>query len=170
MWFWRVGRRPRWAETTSPTTAQVAEATRDLLLREQEEGLSVFQVAGEAGAERVAVLFAVTCRERPAHVDYVLIPPKCFASLPSVHLIQVPDTQLHPDLSARHYEAGGLTEELSKRLAEVILRHPGHQVHRLKDKNLCAMARRLVQANAILPTYLCGEWPGILLGPSSSAP
>jgi hypothetical protein len=142
----------------------VAEAAKDLLLREDETGLSVFRVADLGEADRVAKLFALTCRERPGPLDYVLLPPECFVPLHGVALLPVPDEQLHPYLSERHHEVRGLTPDLSRQLAQVLLAAGGHQVHRLKERDLVEAARQLVAQDGSLSIYLIGEWRGILFG------
>ncbi len=169
MWLWRVGRRARWQGATATNPEQVAEAAKDLCLREQETGLSVFRVADLGEADRVAKLFALTCRERPGRLDYVLIPLEALAPLHGVQLLPVPDPRLHPYLAERHHELQGLKPDLSRQLAQVILAVGGHQIHRLKERDLVEAAGHLTRQDGTLKAYLLGEWTALLFsGPPES--
>jgi hypothetical protein len=78
----RVGREAR-REGALPTDdpGRISQATLDLQLGPDEIGLSVFRVEGEDETIEVAVQFALTCRDRPAHVDFVVFPEELATDL-----------------------------------------------------------------------------------------
>jgi hypothetical protein len=68
----RVGRQHRWSfERDASDSEDVAEASRDLKLDMDEEGLSVYRVEGEGETLEVAVRWALTCRPKPRPMDYL---------------------------------------------------------------------------------------------------
>jgi hypothetical protein len=78
----RVGRLRRWSSDRDPRRPEdVAEAVRDLNLDVGEVGLSVFRVEERDEAREVAVRFALTCRARPQHVDFVVFPSELASDL-----------------------------------------------------------------------------------------
>src|ERR1700677_2622542 len=75
MWVLRVGRKARWeGPRDASDPGQIAEAAEDLRLGPDEVGLSVYRIVDPAEVQEVAVRFALTCRRKPEHLDYVLFP------------------------------------------------------------------------------------------------
>jgi hypothetical protein len=75
MWVLRVGRKARWeAPRDASDPGQIAETAEDLRLGPDEVGLSVYRIDDPAEVQEVAVRFALTCRSKPEHLDYVLFP------------------------------------------------------------------------------------------------
>jgi len=94
MWLLRIANRGRWSEKSAEDSNHVDQAAKDVSLRKNEQGLSVFEVEDSAEADWVATLIALTTRPgRPERIDYLLIPPDCFAALGLV-ILPVPDPAL----------------------------------------------------------------------------
>jgi hypothetical protein len=91
-----------------------------LELAPDEDGLSVYRVAGEEDAREVSVRFALTCRDSPRNVDYVAFPAELAEAL-GLAVAHVPSEELDTYLSERHHEILGLTAEQGLRLAAAIL-------------------------------------------------
>ena len=78
----RVGRKARWeGDLPADDPGRISQAALDLQLGPDEVGLSVFRVEGEEETVEVAVRFALTCRDRPAHVDFVVFPAELATEL-----------------------------------------------------------------------------------------
>jgi hypothetical protein len=162
----RVGRLRRWGfERDASRAEDVAEASRDLVLDVGEKGLSVYHVAGEAEAHEVAVRWALTCRSRTQHMDYVVFPSELASDL-GLTVSSVPDQDLEPFLNARHYEIIGLTPELASQLAAAILGYAGRRVERIPEKDLTKLGAELCHREPELKKYLIGEWATLLGGPA----
>jgi hypothetical protein len=154
----RVGRKARWeGDLPADDPGRISQATLDLQLGPDEAGLSVFRVEGEDETVEVAVRFALTCRERPAHVDFVVFPAE-LATVLGLTVALVPIEGLDPALNARHHEIIGLTPELSSRLAASILATPERRVGRVRDRDLVALGAELCGRDPELRNYLRGEW------------
>ncbi len=67
----RVAREARWnVALDGPTAAErIKTAALDLMLAPAEEGLSVYEVGGEADQREVAVRFALACRDKPDNIN-----------------------------------------------------------------------------------------------------
>src|SRR4051794_166409 len=95
----RIGRQARWAaDRVAADPEHVAQAALDLELAPDETGLSVFRVEGEDERREVAVRFALTCREKPAHVDFVEFPTELATTL-GLTVAPAPMPELDPYLS-----------------------------------------------------------------------
>ena len=73
---------------------------------------------------------------RPERIDYLLIPPDCFAALGLV-ILPVPDPALVQELSDRHREVMGMEQaETAKALAKKILEDDRRQIVRITEGQL----------------------------------
>jgi hypothetical protein len=154
----RVGRKARWeGDRPADDPGRVSQAALDLQLGPEEVGLSVFRVEGEDETVEVAVRFALTCRDRPAHVDFVIFPAELATEL-GLTVAPVPIEGLDPTLNARHHEIIGLTPELTSRLAASILAAPGRRVGRVRDRDLAALGAELCGRDPGLRNHLRSEW------------
>jgi hypothetical protein len=162
MWVLRVGRKARWeGPRDASDPVQVAEAAEDLRLGPDEVGLSVYRVDDPAEVQEVAVRFALTCRRKPEHLDYVLFPEELATEL-GLDLTPMRIDGLHPDLNDRHYEILGLTDELRLRLAAAILGSVDRKVGRIRDKALIDLGREACRRDPALREFLKGDWPSRL--------
>ena len=73
----RIGRKSRW----SSTEPSVEEAVKDLSLRPEEKGLSVYKVDSIDLAEDVAKLFAPTARKSVDKIDFILFDESLVSSV-----------------------------------------------------------------------------------------
>jgi hypothetical protein len=160
MWL-RIGRQGRWTGKSPHDPGHVAEAARDLALRPDEEGLTIFRALDAGEAMHLARVFALTCRDRPANLDYVLIPEDCLSDV-RLSVVKKPDPNLHPYLSERHYEIVGTDVETSRALAARIIAHAEHQVRRLKEGEIKQLAAGLVEEDPKLQHFLREGWRHIL--------
>jgi hypothetical protein len=154
----RIGRKSRWAEDRgADNPAHVAQAALDLELGPGEAGLSVFLVESEGERSEVAVRFALTCRERPAHLDYVVFPAELVTDL-GLTIVPAPMAKLDPYLSERHHEILGLTPELGGQLAAAILASADRQVGRVRDRELLTLGAESCRRDPELRKHLKGDW------------
>src|SRR5262249_20293175 len=167
----RVGRLRRWTfDRDARRPEDVAEAARDLNLDIGEEGLSVFRVERDAEAREVAVRFALTCRPKPQHLDFVAFPAELASDL-GLDITYAPRGDLEPFLKARHHEIVGLTPELALRLAAAILACSGRQVERLREHDLPSLGMELCHRDPGFSAFLKGHWSTLLGGlPASDEP
>ena len=167
----RVGRKARWEEGDRPADdpLRVSQAALDLQLAPDEAGLSVFQVEGEDEPREVAVRFALTCRDRPAHVDFVVFPAELATGL-GLTVAPVPIEGLDPDLNARHHEIIGLTPELTGRLASSILVSADRRVGRVRDRDVAALGAELCRRDPELRNHLRGDWASRLASLTGDLP
>jgi hypothetical protein len=161
-----VGRLSRWSlDRDARRPEDIAEAARDLSLDVGEEGLSVFRIEGDDEAREVAVRFALTCRPKPQHLDFVVFPSELAEDL-GLTIPYAPREDLEPFLRARHHEIVGLTPERSPRLAAAILACTGRRVERVREHDLSSLGMELCRRDPILRAFLRGRWPTLLGGPS----
>jgi hypothetical protein len=167
----RVGRLRRWNfDRDARRPEDVAEAARDLSLDVGEEGLSVFRVEGDDEAREAAIRFALTCRPKPQHLDFVLFPSGLASDL-GLGVAYAPRQDLEPFLNARHYEIVGLTPQLALRLAAAILSCAGRQVERLREHDLPSLGMALCHRDPGFNAFLKGQWSTLLGGlPPSDEP
>jgi hypothetical protein len=167
MWVLRVVRKARWdTDRDALDPIQVSEAAEDLRLGPGEVGLSVFRVHGGEEIQEVAVRYALTCRRKPEHLDYVVFPEDLVQEL-GLAIEPRSVAGLDPYLNARHQEISGLTEEIRLRLAASILGVEDRQVGRIRDKALGDLGLELCQRDPELRANLKGDWPS-RLSPSAS--
>ena len=157
----RVGRLSRWNNRDFRNPQHVEDAARDMDLAPDEEGLSVFTVADEGEEQQVAVRFAMTCRNRPDHLDYVTFPAELASDL-GLDVRHVPRPELDDYLTARHFEIVGLTVGLGQQLARAILENRSYRVHRIRDRDLTALGAALCREHPRLRDHLRGSWPGLM--------
>ncbi len=144
MWLLRCGRKNRWESRRADDPLHVTEAAKDLTLRPGEDGLSLFEVADEDDGKRIATLFGVhrtLTLGQSEHVDYVLVPADLFGSFP-LNVIAAPDPELGQQLSERHREAKGITNEIAVDLAAAILNDGQFAVGRIKKQDVEESARQ----------------------------
>ncbi len=149
MWLLRGVRKARWADRDADDPAHVEEAARDVSLRADEDGLSVFEVLDEEDGRRVATWLGVQktlVRGRSVPLDYLLIPPDVFATL-GLSVVPVSDPSLGPELSERHREVKGLTPASSQRLAATLLREKRFRLDRIPRQDIDRSARDSSQAD-----------------------
>jgi hypothetical protein len=137
MWLLRIANRGRWADRSAEDANHVDQAAEDVSLRKDEKGLSVYEVEDGVEADWVATLLALTARPgRLKKIDYLLIPPECFAAL-GLAIIPVPDPELIKDLSDRHREVMGVDQaDVVKALAKKILEDDRRQIIRISEGQL----------------------------------
>ncbi len=162
MWVLRVGRKARWEmDRDASDPRQVAEAAEDLKLGPGESGLSVFRIDNHDEIREVGVRYALTCRRKPEHLDYVLFPEELVRELDlAVTPTFVPG--LHPYLNDRHCEICGLTGDLRLRLAAAILSRKDRRVNRIREKDLVALGLEVCRRDPTLREHLKGDWPSKL--------
>lgn len=167
MWMFRVGRRSRWTlfvnkarRMRDPSVqADVESAARDLTPRSG-ENLSVYRGARGELEEEASVLYAVTIRDRPRDMEYVLIPDDC---LNDYTCVKTPSEHGAPHLRERHYEIMDLQEsERREELARRVLAHARTVVDRIPESALIARARALCKGDPTLREALLGVWPTVL--------
>jgi hypothetical protein len=159
MWVLRVGRKARWdVGRHASDPGQVAEAAEDLRLGPGEVGLSVFRIDEENEIREVGVRYALTCRRKSEHLDYVLFPEELAKDL-GLTVTPTSIAGLHPYLNDRHYEISGLTGELRLRLAAAILGLEDRRVGRIRDKALIAFGLEVCRRDPALREHLKGDWP-----------
>jgi hypothetical protein len=133
------------------------KAAKDLRLREDEQGLSVYRVDDRADAERVAVLFAMYARTAPGDCDYVLIPERCVAPF---RVVPKPDESLPAWLGDRHYEIEGLrdVEGASVALARAIFADEESHPARLREAQVLVKAAELIEEQPDCASVLGPDW------------
>jgi hypothetical protein len=162
----RVGRQHRWSFDRDATDSEdVTEASHDLKLDRDEQGLSVYRVEGEGETLEVAVRWALICRTKPQPMDSVVFPSELASDL-GLTVSYRPRENLDPFLNARHYEIMGLTPELSERLAAAILGYAGRRVQRIQEKDLQKLGAELCRRDPELKNYLKGRWATMLGEPA----
>jgi hypothetical protein len=158
----RIGRLRRWSlDRDAGRPEDVAEAARDLSLDVGEAGLSVFRVEDEDETREVVVRFALTCRPKPQHLDFVVFPSELVSHL-GLDIAPVPREDLEPFLSARHHEIAGLTPVLALHLAAAILGCVGRQVERIREHDLPTLGVESCRRDPELKQFLKGHWAMLL--------
>jgi hypothetical protein len=134
MWLLRIANLGRWSNKSPEVGHHVAQAARDVSLRKNEKGLSVFEVGDAAEADWVATLFALSARPgRLEKIDYLLMTPECFAAL-GLAILPTPDPGLIEELSSRHREVRGLDQpDAAKVLTKQILEDDRCQIIRITE-------------------------------------
>lgn len=150
-WVLRLASFRRWKDKDAE------KAAKDLELRDQEEGLSVFKVDDPEDADRIGVLFGMYRRTKPREVDYVLIPERCLASF---RLVARPDPSLPAEMGALHYEIEGMreVEGASLALARAVLADDATQVKHLREAEVLSIAATLVDEDPARKAVLSEDW------------
>jgi hypothetical protein len=112
VWLLRVVKPGRWDVIQEDW---LAKASEDLMLRDGEEGLSVFKIDNIEEAEEIFALYVFTNRD-PGSSGYVLIDDPILHEL-GLRYQHVPVTTQLELLSEKHYEILDLTVEKSRELA-----------------------------------------------------
>lgn len=132
--FLRIVSAKRWQhdeETNNSPTAQ--DAVKDLKVRPDENGLSLYKLQQESEAEELACVYSLVLRDNPKHFEYVLFP----ASVLSGYRVDLMPVINHPRfLSERHYEIPNPSEEQLLHLAECILASPSKKVARIMKQQI----------------------------------
>ena len=166
MWMLRIGKLSRWDGKDTNSDHDLSDAALDLTRRAGEDGLSLFRVADENEANRVAALFASTLSGRPDKVDYVLFPESCLG-IAGLAAQPVPNAAAVPYLSDRHCEIIGIDRPDSTALARAILNDPEHRVIRASKSTLIATMRETIAADPSMADRLLTGWPACLNRPPS---
>jgi hypothetical protein len=158
MFLLRIGSRGRWPAERGPAEPGLVDrAASDLTLRAGEANLSVFRVVTAEESEEVALRFALTGREEPRHVDYVVFPSELADAL-GLAVAHAPMDDLDPYLSERHHEIQGLTPEMSRQLARAILDDARWRVERLHKADLKPRGAERCRRDPELRGRLKGDW------------
>lgn len=73
--FLRIAKKQRWElDNETGKLPTVEEAVKDLKLRPEEKGLSLYRLHNKDEADELACIYSVTLRDNPAHFEYVLFP------------------------------------------------------------------------------------------------
>jgi hypothetical protein len=154
----RVGRKARWdADRRADDPRHVAEAALDLTLSPDERGLSVYRVEGGDDSREVALRYALTYREKLAHMDYLVFPSALAISL-GLTVQAIPTQGLDLQLNLRHHEIIGLTPALELRLAAAILAFGERLIVRIRDRDLLKLGTELCRRDPELKRSLRGDW------------
>jgi len=148
----RIGSRGRW----SATEPSIERAVKDLGLRPDEKGLSVYRVDGLDAAKNVAKLFAPTARQNVGLIDFVLFDEDIVSSIDGLKLRKT-GCALHPELSDMHREIIGLDPEKSKQLATAILAS-SFSVERISENDLIESVRARVSHDQGFRNYIYEDW------------
>jgi hypothetical protein len=133
MWFIRSGRAGRWEDN-----GKVEEAEKDLT-PDDDGDPSVFRVERIEEAHYISELFSLTCKIKPQSAVYILLPEACFES----DLVErAPDEELHPCLSARHYEIRKMSDsDVRRSLAARIKSHADKKIIRVTESLIKKIGR-----------------------------
>ncbi len=180
MWMFRLGRLSSWTIFIAKAKARrsrdaaleddVRLAARDLTLRDDEDGLSVYRVDEIENAGRVAVMYAVTVWNRPDSIEYVLIPDRC---LEGYECVPTPSADGALQLRELHHEIFGLRDAAKRdELARRVLSERPHEtklVDRIREQAVIETGRELSDSDDDVREHLAGEWPSFLMGEESEA-
>lgn len=147
--FLRIGKASRWEQSETGELPAVEEAAKDLELRPQEQGLSIYRLDHEGEIMNLATVYSLTLRDNPAHFECVIFP----ASLLSGYIIDaVPEPSHLPFLSDRHHEILNSSKQTPSQLAELILNSPDKKVQRVKRQEIVdfAIKHELLEKNDFL--------------------
>jgi hypothetical protein len=136
--FLRIGKANRWEQSDEADTPPTAEqAVKDLTLRLNEKGLSLYRICNDQEVKELACIFSLTLRDNPTHFEYVLFPSSV---LSDYRVGSKPVSEHHSFLSERHYEIPEPSTEQLLRLAQHILGSPAKRVGRMKRPHIVAFA------------------------------
>jgi hypothetical protein len=171
MFLLRIGSLGRWPSDRGVLGADAAaKAAADLALRARDSGLSVFRVEGAVESTEVALRYALTCRDEPRNVDYVVFPSDLPTAL-GLSVVPAPTPDLEPYLSERHEEILGLTPELSLKLAAAILADGRWRTERIARADLESAGAELCRRDPGLKNHLHPEvikkLPGLMGKPKA---
>ena len=130
----------------------------------------MFRVEGAEEATEVALRFALTRRDEPRNVDFVVFPGELPRAL-GLSVVPAPAPDLEPYLSERHEEILGLTPEQTIRLAETILADDRWQAGRIAKADLepcgAELCRRDPELKNHLRPGLVKKLPGLIGRPKT---
>jgi hypothetical protein len=147
--FLRIGKAQRWEQNETGELPTVEEAAKDLELRPQERGLSIYRLDHKDEITDLAALYSLTLRDNPAHFECVIFP----ASLLLDYRIEaVPEPKHLSFLSDRHHEILDSSEQTPLQLAELILNSPDKKVQRIRRQEIVdfAIKHKLLEKNDFL--------------------
>lgn len=138
-WFLRIAKAQRWQQNETGTSPTVEDAVKDIMLREDEKGLSLYRLNNGREVDKLACVFSLTLRDNPKHFECVIFPE----SLLSGYQVNAAPVREHPQfLSERHYEILEPSETQLLELAERILNSPDKQVLRIKKQQIVDLTIR----------------------------
>ncbi|MFO0605568.1 MAG: hypothetical protein U0324_20470 [Polyangiales bacterium] len=137
----RIGTQGRWLGRRAESDEDVAQAARDLTLREGEGGLSVYRVGGLEEARALALSWALEKRDRDDNADYIVFDEGLVAE---THTLEArPDEDaVDAGLRERHHELVEQTAGAAKLLASKLLAGSDRRVERVPKAEVAAERRR----------------------------
>lgn len=148
----RIGRKSYWS-TTEPS---VDRAIKDLSLRTDEEGLSVYKVDSIDNAREIAKLFAPTARKSASKIDFILFDESLVTAVEGLGLRKT-ECDLHPELSEAHHEIVGLDDQKSCALATAIL-SGSFLAERISESEVIESLRSRMQRDDDFKDYVYEDW------------
>jgi hypothetical protein len=148
----RIGRKGRWLGSDSSADT----AVKDLGLRPDELGLSVYRVDNMHDAINIAKVHAPTARKKVDKIDFILFDENILGAIYGLELIKTPSS-LHPQLSEVHHEILGLDPERAQLLAEAILGSP-FCAERISADDLIESVRSRIADDDAFKSYIYDDW------------
>lgn len=148
----RIGSKSRWS-TTEPSSERAA---KDLSLRTDEEGLSVYKVDSIENARDIAKLFAPTARKSVGKIDFVLFDESLVAAIEGLGLRKT-ECDLHPELSEAHHEIVGLDDQKACALATAVL-SSSFCAERISESEVIESLRSRMRRDDDFKDYVHEDW------------
>ena len=148
----RIGRKSCWS-TTDPS---VERAVKDLSLRTDEEGLSVYKVNSIDNARNIAKLFAPTARKSVDKIDFILFDESLVTTIEGLDLRKT-ECDLHPELSEAHHEIVGLDDQKACALASAVL-SSSFCAERISESEVIESLRSRMQHDDQFKDYVYEDW------------
>jgi hypothetical protein len=148
----RIGSQSRWS-TSEPS---IERAVKDLRLRPEEEGLSVYKVDSIESARSVAKLFAPTARKSVSKIDFIVFDDSLVPAIEGLTLRKT-GCDLHPELSGLHHEIVGLDDQNSCSLAAAIL-SSSFSAERVSESELIESVRCRTKQDDQFKAYVHEDW------------
>ena len=123
--------------------ADVAAASSDFKLREAEEYMSFFQVAGRDEGCRVAAAFEMVGAGRPAHMAFMLFPRSLLIEV-GIAVVPMPDANQHSLLSSKHWGTVGPRHVPDEAFIRMLLSGNCKEITRMRKVDVVALARSLL--------------------------
>jgi len=102
-----------------PGTFDLSDAVKGLT--DSIDRLSVYRVENCQEADRIITLYAMSGKDQPEQVDYILIPDGALIAL-GIAPAPIPGDINHAFLTSRHYEITGLTDQATRGALAVAIR------------------------------------------------
>ncbi len=148
----RIGTQSRWS-TSEPS---IERAVKDLRLRPDEEGLSVYKVDNIKSARNVAKLFAPTARKSVSKIDFIVFDDSLVTVIEGLTLRKT-GCNLHPELSDLHHEIIGLNDQRSCSLAAAIL-SSSFSAERVSEGEVIESVRHRIKQDDRFKGYVHEDW------------